>query len=229
MQYELTLLEKIISENAAPENHPALTVEALKTALSIEQNRIEASFRHIILSRKKESLIERYIRYHHLVLLRLSTKLEAAEGNSSEHGSLLSNCVEELLQVIEVYTHRYFDPGQEANMLDKMIITLTVKELALMNRLFIDSGVFRYVNKMTLAKFMIHHVVTLQKDVKEELSVKNFYNSLFSSDIKTMDSIISLLNRMQKLLEEWRSTAIKNEMKQRQLKKGKDKPGKDQS
>ena len=71
MRYELTLLEKIIDENLHPENHPGLTGEALKTALALEQDRIETSFRRIILSGKKEPLIERYIRYHHNMLLQI--------------------------------------------------------------------------------------------------------------------------------------------------------------
>lgn len=221
MRYELTLLEKIIHEALAPENNPALTGEALKTALAAEQEHIKTSFQRILLSDKKEPLIERYIHYHYRILLRLSGDLQAAGSNLPEPGNWLNHCVEELMQFIELHFQRYLVPGGKTSMQDKVVTTLTIKELALMNRLLIRAGVFRSSNKMILTEFMIRHVVTLQTEIEAGRSVKNFYNGLFSSDMKTMDAVSSLLHRMLKQLEELRLKAIEKTKEERQIKKQK--------
>ncbi len=215
MRYELTLLEKIIDQNLHPENHPALTGEALKIALDMEQSRIQASLRQIILSNKKEPAIERSVRYHYQVLLRLSGELhsQAADSNLPEPDTSLNNCVEELLQFMESHFQRYFGLHGE----DKIITSLTLRELAVMCRLLMETGVFRVQNKTALAESIIRHVVTLQKEINEELSRRNFYNGLFELDIKTIDSVRSILHRMMSRLDELHVKAIEKEKDERQV------------
>lgn len=219
MRYELTLLEKIINENLFLENHPALTGEALKTALAAEQSRIKASLQQIILSNKKEPAIERYIRYHYQVLLQLSGYIhsQAADSNLPEPDTALGICVEELLQFIESHFQRYFGLHGE----DKIITSLALRELAVMCRLLMETGVFRVQNKTALAESIIRHVVTLQKEINEELSRRNFYNGLFELDIKTIDSVRSILHRMMNRLDELRVKAVEKEKNERQVRRRK--------
>lgn len=214
MRYELTLLEKIINENLYLENQPALTGEALKTTLATEQSRIKASLRDIILSNKKEPAIERYIRYHYQVLLRLSGELHshAADSNLPEPDTSLDNCVEELLRFMESHFQHYFSLRGE----DKIITSLAIRELAVMCRLLMETGVFRVQNKTALAESIIRHVVTLQKEINEDLSRRNFYNGLFELDLKTIDSVRSILHRMMNRLDELRVKAVEKEKDERQ-------------
>lgn len=78
----------------------------------------------------------------------------------------------------------------------KVITSLTVNELGLLVRLFMETGVFRTRNRKGLARFMAQNVVTLQKEAYEEVSSNNLYGTLYSSTDATMDSVQAILNRM---------------------------------
>jgi len=79
----------------------------------------------------------------------------------------------------------------------KMVITsLTVSELGLFVRLFMETGVFRTRNKKGLARFMAQNVRTLQKEAYEEVSSNSLYGTLYSTTDATLDSVQAILNRM---------------------------------
>jgi len=78
----------------------------------------------------------------------------------------------------------------------KVITSLTVNELGLLVRLFMETGVFRTRNRKGLARFMAQNVVTLQKEAYEEVSSNHLYGTLYSSTDATMDSVQAILNRM---------------------------------
>jgi len=78
----------------------------------------------------------------------------------------------------------------------KVITSLTVNELGLLVRLFMETGVFRTRNRKGLAKFMAQNVVTLNKEAHEEVSSNHLYGTLYSSTDATMDSVQAILNRM---------------------------------
>ncbi len=78
----------------------------------------------------------------------------------------------------------------------KVITSLTVNELGLLLRLFMETGVFRTRNRKGLASFMAQNVVTLKKEAREEVSINHLYGSLYSTTDATMDSVQAILNRM---------------------------------
>jgi hypothetical protein len=90
----------------------------------------------------------------------------------------------------------------------KMTTTLTVGELAVITRLFIEGGVYVAKNKKVLSYFMTRNFVTIQKDIDEELSPDHFRNSLTAYNNATFETVEAILNRMKARLEK-----IKNEKK----------------
>jgi hypothetical protein len=78
----------------------------------------------------------------------------------------------------------------------KVITSLTVNELGLLVRLFMETGVFRTRNRKGLARFMAQNVVTLKKEAVDEVSSAHLYGTLYSMTDATMDSVQSILNRM---------------------------------
>jgi hypothetical protein len=78
----------------------------------------------------------------------------------------------------------------------KVITSLTVNELGLLVRLFMETGVFRTRNRKGLARFMAQNVVTLKKEAHEEMSSNHLYGTLYSMTDATMDSVQAILNRM---------------------------------
>ncbi|TDX01269.1 hypothetical protein [Dinghuibacter silviterrae] len=78
----------------------------------------------------------------------------------------------------------------------KVITSLTVNELGLLVRLFMETGVFRTRNRKGLARFMAKNVVTLKKEAVDEVSSNHLYGTLYSINDATMDSVHAILNRM---------------------------------
>ena len=78
----------------------------------------------------------------------------------------------------------------------KVITSLTVNELGLLVRLFMETGVFRTRNRKGLARFMAQNVVTLKKEATDEVSSNHLYGTLYSVTDATMDSVQAILNRM---------------------------------
>lgn len=78
----------------------------------------------------------------------------------------------------------------------KVITSLTVNELGLLVRLFMETGVFRTRNRKGLARFMAQNVVTLKKEAVDEVSSNHLYGTLYSMNDATLDSVQAILNRM---------------------------------
>ena len=78
----------------------------------------------------------------------------------------------------------------------KVITSLTVNELGLLVRLFMETGVFRTRNRKGLAQFMAKNVVTLKKEAVDEVSSAHLYGTLYSMTDATLDSVQAILNRM---------------------------------
>ena len=86
----------------------------------------------------------------------------------------------------------------------KVITSLTVNELGLLLRLFMETGVFRTRNRKGLAAFMAQNVVTLQKEAHEEVSKNHLYGTIYTSTDATLDSVQAILNRMLARLNKFR-------------------------
>jgi hypothetical protein len=78
----------------------------------------------------------------------------------------------------------------------KVITSLTVNELGLLIRLFIDVGVFKARNLKGLSRFMAQNVVTLKKEANDQVSSNHLYGTFYSVGDATLDSVQSILNRM---------------------------------
>ncbi len=78
----------------------------------------------------------------------------------------------------------------------KVITSLTVNELGLLIRLFVDVGVFKARNLKGLSRFMAQNVVTLKKEANDQVSSNHLYGTFYSVGDATMDSVQSILNRM---------------------------------
>ncbi len=82
MQYQFTLLERIMQENLVPGNRSrfeANDLPALRILLHAELERIREAFSKIVCSGKKDKVIQRYLRQHWLALLHLSEALRMHE------------------------------------------------------------------------------------------------------------------------------------------------------
>jgi hypothetical protein len=98
----------------------------------------------------------------------------------------------------------------------KVITSLTVNELGLLVRLFMETGVFRTRNRKGLAQFMAKNVVTLKKEAVDEVSSNHLYGTLYSMTDATLDSVQSILNRMLVRLQK-----LRVEQRQKKPAKGK--------
>jgi hypothetical protein len=98
----------------------------------------------------------------------------------------------------------------------KVITSLTVNELGLLVRLFMETGVFRTRNRKGLAQFMAKNVVTLKKEAVDEVSSNHLYGTLYSMTDATLDSVQGILNRMLVRLQK-----LRLEQRQKKPAKGK--------
>jgi hypothetical protein len=78
----------------------------------------------------------------------------------------------------------------------KVITSLTVNELGLLIRLFVDVGVFKARNLKGLSRFMAQNVVTLKKEANDQVSSNHLYGTFYSVGDATLDSVQNILNRM---------------------------------
>lgn len=115
---------------------------------------------------------------------------------------MLSSWLEELNRLKEKEAQEAGEEGKEDDDsgfgLDsqKVITSLTVNELGLLVRLFMETGVFRTRNRKGLARFMAKNVVTLKKEAIDEVSTAHLYGTLYSMTDATLDSVQAILNRM---------------------------------
>lgn len=114
---------------------------------------------------------------------------------------MLSTWLEDLNRVKEKEAQEAGEEGKEDDSgfgLDsqKVITSLTVNELGLLVRLFMETGVFRTRNRKGLARFMAKNVVTLKKEAIDEVSTAHLYGTLYSMTDATLDSVQAILNRM---------------------------------
>ena len=114
---------------------------------------------------------------------------------------MLSAWLEELSRLKEKEAQEAGEEGKDDDSgfgLDsqKVITSLTVNELGLLVRLFMETGVFRTRNRKGLARFMAKNVVTLKKEAIDEVSTAHLYGTLYSMTDATLDSVQSILNRM---------------------------------
>jgi hypothetical protein len=92
--------------------------------------------------------------------------------------------------------------------------SLTVGELALIGKIFTETGAYNVENKMAFAAFMTRHFGSLKKPISEEYSVDHFYNSMSSNTEANIKSVRALLKRMDAALEKVKviSTLKNNEI-----------------
>ncbi|MFT3948159.1 MAG: hypothetical protein QM763_14410 [Agriterribacter sp.] len=85
----------------------------------------------------------------------------------------------------------------------KIMTTLSIEELALIIRLFIETAVFRVKrNALTaLTRFMARYVRTVSKGVYDEYKPETLYKYIYSISLVTLRSVQNILKRMLRKLD----------------------------
>jgi hypothetical protein len=208
MKFELNKLEALaydLTFNAAP----AADLKAWQEEINTEKERIIKAFGLAGTSGVEEDKLKDYLQYHCLRIYRLRESLFKNEQDDkskmiSVQKEAMRNTAEELLFFLKLEYSRYMGPI-EIGSSNKVITTLSVEELALFCRLFIETGIFRVKVKMDLARFMSANVTTVKKRIHESLSVDHFYDSLFTVNVNTVGAMERLLNKMKARLVKIRS------------------------
>lgn len=128
----------------------------------------------------------------------------------------LADWLKRQLKAKEMQHHTLFmeeTPVTEEEMAEagKIMTTLSIEELALMIRLFIEAAVFKVKrNALTgLTRFMSKNVRTMTKGVFDEYKPETLYKYLYSISLVTLRSVRNILKRMLRKLDAI-ETVIKN-------------------
>lgn len=78
----------------------------------------------------------------------------------------------------------------------KIVTTLTISQLGLIIRLFIETGIFRIKSMRELTQFMARNVVTVGKNPGDEFSDEHLKNSISKSAPDVIDKVEQILNDM---------------------------------
>lgn len=193
MNYELSLLEKLVAD-------PGTAVQPDPDPYRDEIARIRQAFKAMALSHKKEIYLRRYFRVHQESLVLLMSNLR---GSRSKGAKRLLALTEELLEYLKQHFSRYLTPAGEGIDPDdpdidaqKVITTLTLAELGVIIRLFIEAGVFRVRNTKALTRFMSKNVVIRTKQIPEQFSEEHLYNAIHTPSEPAMDKLQVALNLM---------------------------------
>jgi hypothetical protein len=200
MNYELSLLEEWAAD-------PGIIVQPDPDAYQEEIARIRQAFKVMALSHKKEIYIRRYFRVHHDSLVLMVSNLRGqsrSRGVNSKGAKRLLVIAEELLDHLKQQFGRYLGPAAGKGIdpedpdidAQKVITTLTLAELGVIIRLFIETGVFKVRNRKALTRFMSKNVVIRTKQVPEQFSEEHLYNAIHTPSEPAMDRLQVALNQM---------------------------------
>lgn len=220
MNYELSLLEELAADPGIAVQPDPDNPKGMPLAISEEIARIRQAFKAMALSHKKEIYIRRYFRVHYDSLGLLVSNLRGqsrsrgvnVKGVNAKGAKRLLLLSEELLDYLKQHFARYLEPttGKRLDPEDpdidaqKVITTLTLAELGVIIRLFIETGVFKVRNRKALTRFMSKHVVIRTKQVPEQFSEEHLYNAIHTPSEPAMDKLQVGLNQMLVVLNKLR-------------------------
>lgn len=120
----------------------------------------------------------------------------------------LADWLQRQIKVKEAQHHTLFmeeTPVTEEEMAEagKIMTTLSIEELALIIRLFIEAAVFRVKrNALTaLTRFMAKNVRTVSKGVYDEYKPETLYKYIYNISLVTLRSVQNILKRMLRKLD----------------------------
>jgi hypothetical protein len=203
MNYELHQLEEMVSGTST-------------TRLEQEVNRIKEVFTEMALSRKKHNILRRYFRFHRDGLEGINATLQTNTGTQRKklmltHTSHLADWMDKhLVQYLTVTSswEEDIDPDIDAR---RIITSLTLQELGVLLRLYIDVGVIRARNLKAMSRFMSRYIVIRTKKVPAGFSADHLYNAIHSPAPPAVNSIQANLNEMLTQLNKLRLTARQKE------------------
>lgn len=138
---------------------------------------------------------------HAMNIVHLRHPRGAAEAaRPVEAGSLLALYIEWLAKLIQIAQEELGPPPErDAKTFptgEKIITSLSKPELALMVRLFLDTGVFQNKYRADVARFMTAMVSTRNERPGKKASVDNFYQLLFKASGPTCVAVNQILDNM---------------------------------
>lgn len=92
----------------------------------------------------------------------------------------------------------------------KIVTTLTISQLGLIIRLFIETGIFRIKSMRELTQFMARNVVTVGKNPGDEFSDEHLKNNISKSAPDVIDKVEQILNDMLSALRKIKLANRKN-------------------
>jgi hypothetical protein len=93
----------------------------------------------------------------------------------------------------------------------KIITTLTISQLGLIIRLFIETGIFRIKSMREFTQFMARNVVTVGKNPGDEFSDEHLKNNISKSTPDVIDKVEQILNGMLSALRRIKLANRKND------------------
>lgn len=190
MKYELALFEEWVEDRPHHQGD-----------LHAETARIRDVFLTMGLSQKKIALLRRYFRLHREGLQAMIPRISEKPPSATKTEDL-SVAINELINWMDNHLEQYLvvsasvDPDDPDIDAQKVITTFTLPELAVILRLFIDTGVFRVRNRKALTRFMSRNVAIRTKQIPETFSEEHLYNSIHSPASPAMDKMQRVLNEM---------------------------------
>ncbi len=192
MKYEMSNLEnaciELLSDSkTALENSPDWQQDMLE-----EKDRILQSFLRVTVNTKDGHSLKKYLLAHRKSCEQIQKKLEKSPRENvvwMKKSFVLQLCIDNLLEFINQQFEEYEKAG-------KIVTTLSVKELALVFRLFMEEGIIKSSMKKGIARFVVENIRLAHKNADEALSIEHFYTSLFVSNAVTLDAIGKLYYRM---------------------------------
>lgn len=207
MKYELDLFEKWVAE---PESSTYNAGDAQAEAV-----RIKEVFLSMALSHKKYSILRRYFRLHREALKTIghyipekpvAKKIKEIFTAANGLGNWMDDCLEQYIGTNDLQADDNPDVDEQ-----KVITTFTMAELAVIIRLFIETGVFRVRNQKALTRFMSRNVVIRTKQIPETFSEEHLYNAMHSPAEPAMDRMQKVLSQMLAELNKLRRNRRKKE------------------